>query len=243
MQRIWNAWRIYLRLVYYFQWGKFYEWEVWWWIWTWNWSRNIILNFYTILWNVNSITWNFSQDVHAAYLLDWWRSVLFQKTLLIKEVCWKCCCIVHSAWTCGRRLILLIRITFWEVTNFLATFLEVAYLVTGITFGILGSAFFLMFLVVRFTTSKALLLGACRTGILLIRRFPGFLVVSFIWDIVYLLYWLILKVELVDASICKISMTSLRVMASPLWMILSLALLDSQPIINASLIILLVEWP
>ena len=121
---------------------------------------------------------------------------------------------------------------------------------TTITLGILGSAFFLMFFVVGLSTSKALSLGPCRTGILLIRRFSGFLTPA-----VHMTHRLsvvqadsgspdtVSKVELVDASVCRISMTSLRVIVSPLQMILSLALLDSQPIINASLIILSVESP
>ena len=49
-------------------------------------------------------------------------------------------------------------------------------------------------------------------------------------------------VELVDSSVCRISITWLRVTASPCQIILSLAWLELQPMIRASLIILSIEF-
>ena len=126
---------------------------------------------------MNSITCglDFPQNVYASWLLgllNWWKVVGLGKPFLIKEICiqlWNSLGNVHSACTCRRRLILLVRIV-WEVTKFLATFLKVTNNATSITFGILSFAFFLVFSVVGMSTSKALSLGVCRTGILFTRR-------------------------------------------------------------------------
>ena len=143
-------------------------------------------------------------------LLLYWRPVFFQEPFLIEEICFclrKCSGNIHSAWTCGRRLILSIRTIFWEVTWLLATFLEMTFNATTIACDILCPAFFHVFLAEGFTTSEALSLGLCRTcrrtGILFVRRILGFLASTIVCLVVYGC-WRLLFIAL-DLLHCRIS--------------------------------------